>query len=64
MPALYTCIQNYTIKLYPPHSQHTLTLAHLMPGLTAMWQGPERDEYLNGGPWFYAQTEFTNFLII
>jgi hypothetical protein len=22
MPALYTCIQNYTIKLYPPHSQH------------------------------------------
>src|SRR5215510_919133 len=41
-------------------TQNTLTLAHLMPGLTAMWPGPERDEYLGGGPWFYAQTEFTN----
>ena len=41
-------------------THNTLTLAHLMPGLTAMWPGPERDEYLKGGPWFYAQTEFTS----
>src|SRR5262245_52130989 len=41
-------------------TQSTLTLAHLLPGLTATWPGPERDEFLKGGPWFYAQTEFTN----
>jgi type IV secretion system protein VirB4 len=41
-------------------THNTLTLAHLMPGLTATWPGPDRDEYLNAGPWFYAQTEFTN----
>jgi type IV secretion system protein VirB4 len=41
-------------------THNTLTLAHLMPGLTALWPGPERDEYLQGGPWFYAQTQFTN----
>jgi type IV secretion system protein TrbE len=41
-------------------THNTLTLAHLMPGLTATWPGPERDEYLKAGPWFYAQTEFTN----
>src|SRR6266581_1266943 len=37
--------------------QHSLTLAHLCPGLTATWPGPERDAYLDGGPWFYAHTE-------
>jgi len=37
--------------------QHSLTLAHLCPGLTAAWPGPERDAYLDGGPWFYAHTE-------
>ncbi len=37
--------------------QHSLTLAHLCPGLTAMWPGPERDGYLNGLPWFYTQAE-------
>jgi type IV secretion system protein TrbE len=37
--------------------QSTLTLAHLMPGLTAAWRGPTRDAYLKGGPWFYARTE-------
>src|SRR6266849_2552593 len=37
--------------------QHSLTLAHLCPGLTATWPGPERDAYLNGLPWFYAHTE-------
>ena len=41
-------------------THNTLTLAHLMPGLTAMWPGPERDDSLNGGPWFYAQTECTS----
>jgi type IV secretion system protein VirB4 len=37
--------------------QSSLTLAHLCPGLTASWRGPERDDFLGGGPWFYAQTE-------
>ena len=37
--------------------QSSLTLAHFLPGLTAAWRGPERDEYLQGGPWFYATTE-------
>lgn len=37
--------------------QSSLTLAHLCPGLTAAWRGPERDAYLQGGPWFYVQTE-------
>ena len=37
--------------------QHSLTLAHLCPGLTAAWAGPERDAYLDAGPWFYAHTE-------
>src|SRR5712691_2852592 len=37
--------------------QHSLTLAHLCPGLTAAWPGPMRDAYLDGGPWFYAHTE-------
>ena len=37
--------------------QHSLTLAHLCPGLTAAWPGPERDGSLDSGPWFAAQTE-------
>src|SRR5260370_33846576 len=37
--------------------QHSLTLAHLCPGLTATWPGPERDAYLGGRPWCYAHTE-------
>lgn len=37
--------------------QSTLTLAHLCPGLTAAWRGPERDAYLGGGPWFYVRTD-------
>jgi type IV secretion system protein VirB4 len=37
--------------------QHSLTLAHLCPGLTAAWPGPARDAYLDAGPWFYAHTE-------
>jgi type IV secretory pathway VirB4 component len=37
--------------------QHSLTLAHLCPGLTAAWPGPEGDAYLGGGPWLYAHTE-------
>jgi type IV secretory pathway VirB4 component len=40
-------------------TQHSLTLAHLCPGLTAAWPGPERDAYLDGGPWLYAHTERT-----
>jgi type IV secretory pathway VirB4 component len=38
-------------------AQHSLTLAHLCPGLTAAWPGPARDAYLDGGPWLYAHTE-------
>jgi type IV secretion system protein TrbE len=40
--------------------QSWLTVAHLAPGLNASWPGPERDEYLNAGPWFYAQTDGSN----
>ena len=40
--------------------QSALTLAHLAPGLSATWPGPERDEYLSAGPWFYAQTDGAN----
>jgi type IV secretion system protein TrbE len=38
-----------------PH--HSLTFAHLAPGLAAAWTGPERDEHLQGPPWFLAHTE-------
>lgn len=41
---------------------NTLTLAHFCPGLNAIWPGPERDEYLDAGPWFIAQTEHSNLL--
>jgi type IV secretion system protein TrbE len=37
--------------------QHSLTLAHLCPGLQAAWPGPERDEYLDGPPWFLGHTD-------
>jgi type IV secretion system protein TrbE len=37
--------------------QHSLTLAHLAPGLAAAWTGPERDEHLDAPPWFFAHTE-------
>jgi type IV secretion system protein VirB4 len=37
--------------------QHSLTLAHLAPGLAAAWTGPEHDEYLDAPPWFFAHTE-------
>jgi type IV secretion system protein VirB4 len=36
---------------------HSLTLAHLCPGLTATWPGPRRDAYLDAGPWFFTHTE-------
>jgi type IV secretory pathway VirB4 component len=39
--------------------QHSLTLAHLCPGLTAAWPGPDGDAYLGGGPWLYAHTDET-----
>jgi type IV secretion system protein TrbE len=41
--------------------QHSLTLAHLCPGLTAAWPGPSDDAYLKAGPWFHAHTEQTTF---
>src|SRR5262245_4450890 len=40
--------------------QDALFLAQFCPGLNAMWPGPERDEHLKAGPWFYAQTEFSS----
>jgi type IV secretion system protein VirB4 len=38
----------------PPVS--TLNLAHMMP-FSAVWAGPERDEYLQAPPLFFARTE-------
>lgn len=38
-----------------PH--HSLTFAHLAPGLAAAWTGPEHDEHLDGPPWFVGHTE-------
>jgi type IV secretion system protein VirB4 len=38
----------------PPIS--TLNLAHMMP-FSAVWAGPERDEYLDAPPLFFAKTE-------
>jgi type IV secretion system protein VirB4 len=38
----------------PPVS--TLNLAHMMP-LSAVWAGPERDEYFGSPPLFFAKTE-------
>jgi type IV secretion system protein VirB4 len=37
--------------------QHTLTLAHLTPGLAAAWPGPDEDAYLQQRPWFLAHTD-------
>jgi type IV secretion system protein TrbE len=37
--------------------QHSLTFAHLAPGLAAAWTGPEDDTYLKAPPWFFAHTE-------
>lgn len=37
--------------------QHSLFLAHLLPGLQAAWRGPERDDYLKGEPWYVAHTD-------
>lgn len=37
--------------------QHSLTLAHLLPGLSAAWGGPMWDSHLKAGPWFYAHTD-------
>jgi type IV secretion system protein VirB4 len=42
--------------------QHTLTLAHLLPGLAAAWPGPQEDAYLQGPPWFLAHTETSTAL--
>lgn len=38
-----------------PH--HSLTFAHLAPGLAAAWTGPERDAHLQGPPWLHLHTE-------
>jgi type IV secretion system protein VirB4 len=37
--------------------QHSLFLAHVAPGVTAAWPGPEQDDHLKAGPWFYVHTE-------
>ena len=37
--------------------QHSLFLAHVSPGLTAAWPGPEYDTHLQAGPWFHVHTE-------
>jgi len=38
-------------------TQSSLFLAHLLPGLQVAWNGPMRDLYLHGGPWYYAHTD-------
>ena len=37
--------------------QHSLFLAHVSPGLTAAWPGPEYDTHFQAGPWFHVHTE-------
>jgi type IV secretion system protein TrbE len=37
--------------------QHSLTLAHVMPGLQSVWPGATWDAHLRQGPWFLAHTE-------
>jgi type IV secretory pathway VirB4 component len=37
--------------------QHSLFLAHVSPGVTAAWPGPDHDAHLKAGPWFYCHTE-------
>ena len=37
--------------------QHSLFLAHVSPGVTAAWPGPEHDAHFQAGPWFYVHTE-------
>jgi len=37
--------------------QSSMTVAHLMPGLRALWPGPTTDAYLGGPPWFQAFTD-------
>ena len=37
--------------------QHSLFLAHVSPGVTAAWPGPDHDAHLQAGPWFYVHTE-------
>jgi type IV secretory pathway VirB4 component len=38
-----------------PH--HSLTVAHLAPGLSSVWPGEERDAHLNAPAWFVAETD-------
>jgi type IV secretory pathway VirB4 component len=45
--------------------QHSLTLAHVAPGLSSVWPGPERDEHLDAPAWFVAETEgHTRFQVV
>jgi type IV secretory pathway VirB4 component len=45
--------------------QHSLTLAHLMPGLQAIWPGASWDGHLHQGPWFFAHTDgHTKFSVV
>ena len=37
--------------------QHSLFLAHVAPGVTAAWPGPEHDAHFQAGPWFHVHTE-------
>ncbi len=38
-------------------THNSLTLAHLLPGLQAVWSGPERDAYMQGPPWLTVPTQ-------
>ena len=37
--------------------QHSLFLAHVSPGVTAAWPGPEHDAHFQAEPWFHVHTE-------
>jgi len=46
-----------------PH--HSLTVAHLMPGLASVWPGEARDTHLKAPAWFVAETEgHTRFQVV
>lgn len=54
IPAFLSTIPGNSEDNVRKTGQHSLTLAHLCPGLTAAWPGPGQDAYLQQDPWFYA----------
>lgn len=44
--------------------QKSLFLAHMLPGLSAAYMGPARDEHLQGPPWFAVHRDGTTLMRI